>query len=75
MFRAFRGMAMGVVENSSKTWKPVQTSIESSLQRSRGSVPMVVGRSQNSPVEERSTSLAAPGYSQMSLELQGSIAE
>ncbi|KAK5941179.1 hypothetical protein PMZ80_006456 [Knufia obscura] len=73
-YRAFSGMAMGVVETPMETLKPFRVPFGSSRQQSQESVPTIARKSQPSHTGEESTPLTSPRQSQTSLHVQDSLA-
>ncbi|KIW92476.1 uncharacterized protein Z519_06323 [Cladophialophora bantiana CBS 173.52] len=71
-FRAFNGMAMGLVEVPSEMVKTLHIPIGSSRQQSQESVTTIVRKSETSEAGERSTPPNSPEQSQTSLNVQKS---
>jgi UDP:flavonoid glycosyltransferase YjiC (YdhE family) len=70
----FSSMAMGLAEVPSETLKALQLPFRYSRQQSQASVPTIARKYETSSVEKRSTPPTSPEESQMSLNVQESLA-
>ncbi|KAK4935222.1 hypothetical protein LTR10_023684 [Elasticomyces elasticus] len=72
-FRAFSGMALGLAEVPSETWKALHIPTRSSRRQSQALVPAITRKSETSHVGGKSAPPTSPAQSQTSLNMQESL--